>query len=222
MTAPPPAEADLDDPGEIRSRERIAMLRELAEIGMDFAREMRRRALDEAPAQEASGEEIGKMGMALTRVARAVRLTLALEARFDGEVLERTQARRSALAEERSDRALRRRSRVENAVTAAINVPGRPFREAERLYEALEDWMEAEDDELFLARPLGEIITRIGHDLGVPIDLGPWGLADRTFEKSDPPGALQTARGLRPPGKAPPRSAPPPLKANGAGKTGPP
>src|ERR1022692_2426117 len=77
------------DPAVRRAEERLAMLRELAEIGMRLTRAVERRALAEAEAVEAPAAAARPAAdransfdpaAAFSSLSRAVRLTLALEA----------------------------------------------------------------------------------------------------------------------------------------------
>jgi hypothetical protein len=93
--APLPTDFTAADPADARAGRRLRMLEELAEIGMDMARALRRQALAQAELQDigerAGVTEIaggvvtlsvkGDLGLAFSRVARAVRLTLAMETR---------------------------------------------------------------------------------------------------------------------------------------------
>ncbi len=88
------AAADAADPRVVRAEQRLAMLRELAELGMALARDLTRRALETPDSPEAAlGAEPDATPLlnprpeprrdpadAFARLSRAVRLTLALEA----------------------------------------------------------------------------------------------------------------------------------------------
>jgi hypothetical protein len=105
---PPPPDAAAD-PRIARAEERLAMLRELAEIGMAMTRRLARRTLeapdddaaDPAPAEAAGGKDAPKSAAPKTapgprhdpadsfaRISRAVRLTLAFEAKTDDQLAE--------------------------------------------------------------------------------------------------------------------------------------
>jgi hypothetical protein len=66
--------------------QRLRMLRELAEIGMRLARGVEQQAQDADAADRPSG---GDLGLVFSRIARAVRQTLALEAKLEGELEDR-------------------------------------------------------------------------------------------------------------------------------------
>src|SRR5260370_7024883 len=66
------------------------MLAELAEIGMDLARAVRRQALDHAESEQADAPQVdapdriggGDLALVFSRIARAARQTVALEAKL--------------------------------------------------------------------------------------------------------------------------------------------
>ena len=89
---PPPLsdtlpERDAPDPRIARAEQRLAMLRELAELGMALTRALARRAL-EAPDvdPEAVPEPRHDPADSFARLSRAVRLTLALEATVEDQL----------------------------------------------------------------------------------------------------------------------------------------
>jgi len=145
------------------------MLRELAEIGMRLARRVARQA-EEADA--------GDAGLVFSRIARAVRQTLALEARLEGElaVLTRKAAVEREQAAERAARApVRERVRiVRRAVARAIEADADED-DVEQLFDDLgERLCDREDDADFLDRPVGELVALICKDLGVAADPSLW------------------------------------------------
>jgi hypothetical protein len=160
--------------GEAARRQRV--LDELAEIGMDLARTTRRQAMDAAAPQPA-----GDVALAFSRIARAVRQTVALEARLDEDRhtrdrdtrhrIEAEQERRRAVAQIRV--AVRKddiRDAVEQAIETEARERGREV-DVERLLADLDERLEdAEDDADFTGRPIGELIARICQDLGVTAD----------------------------------------------------
>ena len=88
-TAPPESvPADAPDPRIARAEQRLAMLRELAELGMALTRELTRRAMAAPEAPEAAPDATPASrhpprhdpADSFARLSRAVRLTLALEA----------------------------------------------------------------------------------------------------------------------------------------------
>ena len=89
IAASAPAETTLADPALDRTARHMARLEELAEIGMAIARALGRQA--------AAGSE--EAGLAFTRVARAVRQTVALEERLETGFQARKAAAKAAEAE---------------------------------------------------------------------------------------------------------------------------
>src|SRR5271165_5478725 len=102
---PPPApgslpggdSADTTDPRVARAEQRLAMLRELAELGMALTRELTRRTLQTSealPAADANAKSASRAipgprhdpAESFARLSRAVRLTLALEAKAEEEL----------------------------------------------------------------------------------------------------------------------------------------
>jgi hypothetical protein len=81
------------DSRRARAEERLAMLRELSEIGMQAARALGRRMAEtleapaaDAPAADAASPPGPDLTPQLSRVARMVRMTLALEARLERDL----------------------------------------------------------------------------------------------------------------------------------------
>jgi hypothetical protein len=161
------------------------MLRELADGGMEMSRIVRRmaRALTEAEPDPQSGEStrsVADLALAYSRVARAVRQTLALEVRFE----EGRKAR-----ERPSDAEARWRQEMEVAgermrakLAAAGFYPTRPQgyvdpddTDDEEPRENLADRPERDPDEGFGPdRPPGEVLAGVCADLGIERDLSIW------------------------------------------------
>jgi len=178
------------------------ILAELAEIGMTIAREMQVQVLaaetPEAKAQAAA---------AYPRVARAVRQSLALEAK-----LQRDQARDDREERQAADRELgvlvqRRKTRVRLHMQRAI---AEAFAEADDTGDAvamrLEDLRDRLDDDLlepdFALAPFHEVIAVLHRALGMdPPDFGPDdGFGD---DPDDPEGDTAAAPDTPPPEPAP-------------------
>lgn len=212
-----------------RSERQPAMLQELAEIGMQMARAVRDEALaraeaadeDAAPPARPSRFGGGDLGLVYSRIARAVRQTLALETRVADEIEKvRAQEARAAAA------ALRtvmnwRQSEIRGYVAQAIKAEA-VEREAperiERLLGELDERLEDGDYDDALAddAPIGELVARICADLGVTPDWSLW--EDQNwaieYELSLPPdngiGAERWRRFAHPGGAAPDLPRPPP------------
>jgi hypothetical protein len=155
---------------EDRAERHLAVLRELAGIGMDLARKVQRQAdqSDTVPAE---------LVLTFSRIARAVRQTVALEARLADDRLTR---RRKVEADERAERYARGRARkaaVKDIVERVIDAGD--GHDTERLLDDLDERLDdPSDDADFAERPLGELVAAICRDLGVTLD---WSL----FEAED-------------------------------------
>ena len=191
--------------GAERTGRHLRMLAELAEIGMDLARHVRLQALGLAEAAE-SGAEVAlpeaapspvnargglgaDLGLVFSRVARAVRQTVALEARLASDALERVQGRaqREAAAEARlaaseRTRVRRQKDRVRGLVEAAISAEAEG-RDGENLRLDLDERLEDPDVEAELGwRPIGVIVAAICDDLGIKVDLSHFTDAELGFD----------------------------------------
>jgi hypothetical protein len=163
-----PIDAVPGDPSEDRAERRFRALQELTEIGMDLAREVRRQVLD--PAAEAPGADLG---LAFSRIARAVRQTVALEAKLDQDRQKSQAEAASRLAVETRLRGIRRKTKVRDIVERVIETEARES-DAERLLDDLDERLEDADDTDFADRSVGELVAGICRDLGVTPDWGLW------------------------------------------------
>jgi hypothetical protein len=170
------------------------MLRELAEIGMAVARAIGRRAERVAADLASAGEGAGDgpvvaaddLGLAFARISRAVRLTLALEARMEGEAAEKAReaARTAEIWETAKDAGERARvGRKLDALEAVVQdlieeEAGENEMAAERLHEALDERLDEIVVDELMDRPMVELVAMICRDLGVSPD---W----RAFEDDD-------------------------------------
>jgi hypothetical protein len=186
---------------QARTARQLAMLQELAEIGMQIARAVRdealartERAADERAPARPSPFGGGDLGLVYSRIARAVRQTLALESRLaDGIEKARTEQARSQVAAVRTafdERQHEVRDYVAEAIEAEAAERGTPERDVERLLDDLDERLEDGDyDEALADAPIGDLVARICADLGVTPD---WSLWDDQawaieYEKSLPP-----------------------------------
>jgi len=138
---------------------RLAMLQELAEIGMELVRDLRDQTRIE-PRPDA--------GLVYARIARAVRQTLALHARLEAEA--KVETARHVRAQ-----AAGKKSQVSHIVTDVIEADdeasdGETVDRLTHLYERLAD----ADDCDFADKSVPEIVAQICHDLGVPFDPQRW------------------------------------------------
>jgi hypothetical protein len=200
VTDADPAEAP--DPVIARAERRLRLLEELSEIGMELARALCREALAAAnPAESAAAEtaaDVADLAAAPTatgtrdpanafaRISRAIRLTLALEARTDealrdlraGVVAEREArrveaGRRAAIEAEARSKA--RRDTVERLVTEAAEREIEDDDSLGAVMEALEERLEEDEAYWDLDRmPLREAVERLCADLELTPDWSQW------------------------------------------------
>jgi hypothetical protein len=171
-----------------RAAWRVELARELAEIGMELARALRRQVLERA-AQDQWGdtgnEPPADIGLTFSRIARAVRLSLALEEHFDEAqqgCLERAQAAGEARAKrEAAAKKAALEARIKAGAERAIEVEvaerlergERPRREW--LLENLDVALEDDREWRMLARgPLVGVVAHICRLLKVPFDPADW------------------------------------------------
>jgi hypothetical protein len=212
---------------QARTARQLAMLQELAEIGMQMARAVRDEALaraevadERAPAQP-SRFRGSDLGLVYARIARAVRQTLALETRIAEGIekarVERARAQVAAVRTAFEERQHEVRDYVAEAIEAEAAGRGTPDRDVERLLDDLDERLDDGDyDEVLADAPIGDLVARICADLGVTPD---WSLWDDQawaieYDKSLPPfggdiGA-ERWRHLDPPAAAPPEATGPP------------
>jgi hypothetical protein len=228
----PPAPTTPTDPCRERTERHLRMLEELAEIGMDLARAVRQRALGAAAAEPADDIQGigGDLGLVFSRVARAVRQTLALEARIEDD--RRMREDRAAAAEIRRVSAIewdhkdRRRTLVTRAVEQMIETEAETDENrAEDLLADLDERLEDGELDADLAQhPISEIIARICRDLGITPDWSLWANEPWAIEEAEtaapgspfaagsrpvPPSDPAKPQLQNPDGAAPPRQKPP-------------
>ena len=213
------AEPDADAPedAEARQERHRRILQELAEIGMQIARAVRDEAVAQTDGAEPSRGLAADPGLTYSRIAKAVRLTLALETRLaDGLEKARVERARSHLAAIRQA-ADEHQQDVRDYVAEAIEADGvehrMPRPEVERLLDELDERLEAgEYDDMLDNAPTGELVARICQDLGVEIDWDLWDGQDWAEDYKDSPAFTS---GYRPftvigPSPAPPTAQGPP------------
>jgi hypothetical protein len=200
------------DPREARAEERLDMLRELAELGMTLARELTRRVM-ETPDPSADPEPLADpdrtaaryaaLGRreprhdpaeSFARISRAIRLTLALEARAEADLAalrageavaapaadasppDAAPARASkAFDEYPYDHGSAHRNRIRDRVYEAINAEITDIYPAQRvLAELYERLAESERYDAVIHRPLKESVAAICEDLGLHPDWSLW------------------------------------------------
>ena len=223
LTDAPPSDPSQDRDcacsAEERTERHLRLLQELAEIGMEMARAVRGQAVAQAAERDANPAAPfagGDLGLVFSRIARAVRQTLALEARLAEERLKARAEHATQLAEhaarlagEARAKTVRRRNDVRYYVAEAI--------EAETPEDDVEDLLEELDERLddvdaageFDDRPIGELVASICRDLGITPDWSLWEDEDWAIEeaRTRPPGSPYAAP---PSGEDDALAAPPP------------
>jgi hypothetical protein len=170
------------------------VLAELAELGLDLARDLKARALAAGRREDAEG-----LALAFHRVSRSVRLTLALESRLVRERQEAAKVRRAEVA-----RAVQARKAQVQATLARQVYGERESDEAERLLDELDERLEeAVLYETFAEGPVEACIARIRADLGLAANDQTSLLPSR--EKVAPKGPDEGAHGAST-ARAPPRT----------------
>jgi hypothetical protein len=204
MPNPPPNPAPPETPFIERAEQRRLMLRELAEIGMDLARALKRRVEAEAEGgDDAAAVAKRDPADAFQRLSRAIRLTLVLEEKTDealraliaGEA-QAIEARRETTrpeAKRQSGEAPEAKPRdrddeeVDRPVTEAPDREVETDMESARLLAALQERLE--DDAAYQGRedrPIRETVEALRRDLDLGPDGSPW--TGEGWEEP-PPGA---------------------------------
>jgi len=193
--------AGVTDARVARAEQRLAMLRELAEIGMALTRELARRELEAGP--EAAADPNSTVPTptpkpvscprrdpadAFARLSRAIRLTLVLEAKaedelhamLDGEADDDEASPFSGPCFDPNpgpprDYPSAYRNKIRDAVFDVLNREIKDFRPAEEILDApYERLTEGERYDAFVQRPLEEAVAAICDDLGLHPDWSRW------------------------------------------------
>ena len=168
------AEPATTDPHEDRAERHLRILQELADIGMELVRAVKARALD----PEADPAATAELVLTFSRIARAVRQTVALEARIDRDRQAAAVERAERRVRETLDRALRHKARVRDLVERAIDSEASGAAAEDLLLDLDERLEDADDLAGFADRPVAEIVARICRDLGVAPPPNLWDDAD--------------------------------------------
>lgn len=195
IDTPSPADVTTADPDAERAARHLRGLAELGEIGLELARALRRRVVEAGAAPEPAAVEAapvaagtgfgGDVGLAFSRIARAVRQTFALEARMAQDERGRAEDRRFEAQRRRSlIESLRpptRKETIRDAVELAIEADrdegGNLYieeRRIESLLADLDERLDEADEADLMDRPIGEVVARICADLGVAYDPDLW------------------------------------------------
>ena len=184
----------------------VEMLGELAEIGLKIARETGRQAAaddeaeGEAPDSDAPNDDIiepvrprdpaQSRAMAFARTARAVRLTLMLQAKAL-EDMGRLNLPEAPQYRPFMDPTAVRKARVERIVARIVRTAH--GEDGERIDRLMIEAAERLDDEDLtrevLARPLGDLVAEVCRDLGLAVDWErlaqePWAVDERDDPRS--------------------------------------
>ena len=221
----PPADA-----ASLRGRmeRQLTVLGRLAEAGLNLALAIERQATTEGAAPVVAGD----VALAYARVSRAVRLSVALQAKVIKDLQALDQAAASRLygqtvnaERERQRLAEQRQDRVQRIVERVIAAEVADAAEVDRLAEAASERLEHDDIYGDLAkRPVGEIIALICRDLDLSpdwtrlaaeawaqeeIESGAAGSPFAALRGRDPPNAWADAEAAAGPGPAERRAASP-------------
>ena len=203
-SAPPADEAPA--PAVLRAERRLRLLAELADIGMELARALRpvapaspdgdRVDADGAAAQTGQARG-GDPAEAFARLSRAIRLTLALEAKTDAGlrdlkagIVRETHETQSVAAERRKVAAAKdaeaREEKIRDLVTEAAEAEVEDFDTLNELREALEERLDEDVAYLDRAeRPLRETVERLCGDLALRPDWSRW--EGEGWARTEPP-----------------------------------
>jgi hypothetical protein len=165
-----------------RAERNLRTLDELGEIGMRLVRAVEQQAMAQAVPEQvgALGQMSGgDLALAYSRLARAVRQTLALKAKLVEDRRTRDhkeaadQAQRAAtIARARKER---QKNKAKRIIEEAIDAEPRDPSDYENLLADLDDALEDLDAD-FGERPFGENIIRICRDLGITPNWTDWAM----------------------------------------------
>ncbi len=184
-----PVLADLHAMGPGIVAGQLAMLTRLAEIGMTLAEATERWALAAPEDREAAAPAgfQGDPGLLYSRVARAVRQTLMLQARLLQDLPALGRAASQARIEGEQARRERAQRVLMRAVRAEHDDPDAVEDLSDAVYERLRDEDFSDD---ILALPLGDAVARICRDLGLSPAWTAWAMAAATATTAPPPELL--------------------------------
>ncbi|HEY1929045.1 MAG TPA: hypothetical protein VGG92_16390 [Caulobacteraceae bacterium] len=193
------ASAEAPNPAVLRAEQRLRLLEELAQMEMDLARALQRRAIaaanptppaeSDAAAASAPGpvpETAEDLSAAFARIARSLRLTLALQARAEEQLrallageaakveVRRAEASRRAASEARA-RSDYHRTEVECLVLEAAEREVEDEEALDSVLEALEERLD--DDEAYWDlddMSVREAVERLCADLELSPDWSRW------------------------------------------------
>ena len=169
------------DAAAARKERLLQVLQELTEIGMEIARALKAEALARVDAKPAAAPAFAKadLGLVFSRIAKAVRQTVALEMRIaEGLQISRAEEQRRQANVRQLEAQHRQedvREYVAEAVAADAERRGSSDKDVERLLADLDERLEDGDyDDRLADAPFPELIERICADLGVIVDWRLW------------------------------------------------
>jgi hypothetical protein len=210
------------DPAVLRAERRLRVLQELSEIGMRLARALERRVMAEDEAAQDETAEVGAAepaaetaarsrdpAVAFAQLSRAIRLTLALEAKTDEALRALMAGIEQARERDRPKRARARLVRIHGLVMDASRGDLRNEDDRERLYDLLDEQLDVEEDFYSdLERPLRDVVERLCQYFRLTPDWSRWD--GEGWMEDDPPSWPWAADEARP------TDAPPPPALNPA------
>ncbi len=194
-----PAADEAPDPCVVRAERRLRLLEELTEIGMELARALRPGAAEarEDPSDDEARAKGRDPADAFSRLSRAIRLTVALEARTDAELRDLKAGVVSVRDDERAEAAERaekaaqmaRMTRKAEVAYLVANIAQAEIGEGdqwENLCAALDERLDEDEAYENLDRwPLRETVERLCKDLALSPDWSRWNGADLTADDAD-------------------------------------
>jgi len=168
-----------------RADRRIAYLDEVADMAMELARAQQRKALAQLEAAPEDGEAPVRerdAAAAFLNTARAVRVTLALQAKLqaglNGRRIEMVYEQTLRGEARRKQREINELARQGDAEEACAKVIRREACDRPDVDQLVEDAGEAVDrnwsDRDYLDRPIGAIVAEVCETLGVAVDWSRW------------------------------------------------
>ncbi len=186
------------DPEAEMAERHSRMLREMADAGMEFVRDMQ-----QAMAAVSIDEKLAAaplVGPVVINMMRAVRQTVALEAKLSDRRKDRKEKAEAAIAERKAEeeavvafaqrgREVYRRRRVERVIEGTIGGRSDAENLLTDLYERLDEFERFEN---FTDQPIGAVAARIGRSMGLEPDWRqwadePWALAEAKTNHPDSP-----------------------------------
>jgi hypothetical protein len=187
----PTSEPTPADPKQDRAERRLCILQELAELGMDLARDVQARAL----AVDADPATAGDLVLSFARIVRAVRQTVALEAKLDRDGQAASAERAERRARDARDRVYKHKARVRDLVERAIDAEASGDAAEDLLCDLNERLEDADDLAGFADRPVAEIVAHICRELGLSPPPSLWNEADWGLAGGGAKGALHISSG---------------------------